>query len=87
MTGNPYITLGAEALKNAAGGAAGPSTANNKGESAFGGGGFSVIFGNGNTQTTATETPKSSSGVVSGYVPYALALAGVIVVWKMLKKH
>ena len=85
MTGNPYLSMGDMALKNVAGGSAGPSAANNKQEAAFDSSGWNVTFGNGDIAAT---TDKNTGGVatMASYAPYIAFTVGAIVLWKMFKK-
>lgn len=85
MTGNPYLAMGDMALRNVAGGSAGPSAANNKQEAAFDSSGWNVTFGNGDIAAT---TDKNTGGVatVASYAPYIALSIGAIVLWKMFKK-
>lgn len=86
MAGNPYITLGAEALKNAAGGAAAPSAANQSTQAAFDSSGWNVSFGSGDIAATTDKASSLGGGSMGNYAPYVMFLVGAVVLWKMTKK-
>lgn len=65
-------------MTGGAGGAAGPSTAKN-GDGIFDNSGWTVTFGD-----NSPATPASSG--LSTYLPWALAAAGMLIVWRMSKR-
>lgn len=66
-------------LQGGAGGNAGPSSAMG-GTSTFGASGFNVNFGSGSVSS-------SQAGALGQYVPYIMAAAAVLIVWRMTKKR
>lgn len=72
---------GLKSLQGGAGGAAGPSAARGgNSDSIFDSSGWTVVFGDGNT------TEASRAGELGGYLPYLLAGAAVLIVWRMTRK-
>lgn len=69
-------------LQGGAGGASGPATATGgKQEGIFDSSGWQVVFGNGN------ELASSKGGELSKYLPYVLAGAALLIVWRMTRKR
>lgn len=84
---NPYMAaanMGLDALKSVTGG---PTSAEGQSTSSFDSSGWNVNFGGGSIDSTRAQTPASAAGRVDQYLPYALAFAGLLAVWRMTRKH
>lgn len=75
---NPISTLFGGGLTGGAGGMAGPSGAS--GEGAFDSSGWAVSFGSGSASATG-------GAGINQYLPYILAGAAVLIVWRMTRKR
>lgn len=69
-------------LGQAVGGAAGPSSAALRGESAFDGSGWNINFGSG-----SIESSRSQAGELTDYMPYVIVGAAVLIVWRLTRKR
>lgn len=80
------IGMGMQALSGMAA-PAGPSSASST--SSFDSSGWNVNFGSGGITSQRTQTEPSAAGVgvaASPYLPYLLAGAALLVVWRMTRK-
>lgn len=63
----------------------GPSNVTAKADPVFDSSGWNVIFGDGNKLAT-DRTQREGSNTFDQYVPYVIAAAGVLIVWRMTKR-
>ena len=70
---------GLKSLQGGAGGAAGPSGASGTTKNGFDNSGWNINFGSGEITSSATKLPE--------YLPYVLAAAAVLIVWRMTRKR
>lgn len=65
----------------------GPSNATGRGESRFDSSGWNVAFGSGSIDSKRSQTEtETQSGSFDQYLPYILAAAGVLIVWRLTKR-
>lgn len=78
----PEIPGGLPSITGGPGGSAGPSSAyGGKTDAIFDSSGWQVVFGNGN------ELASSKAGDLAQYLPYVMAGAAVLIVWRMTRKR
>ena len=78
MAPNPISTLFGGGLQ---GGAAGPSSAGASTSSGFNSSGWNVNFGAGRIDSNA-----GGAGDLGQYVPFVLAAAGLLIVWRLTRR-
>lgn len=61
----------------------GPSNATGRADSTFDQSGWNVAFGSGSIEAKRSQT---ESGSFDQYLPYILAAAGVLIVWRLTKR-
>lgn len=61
----------------------GPSNATGRTDSSFDSSGWNVAFGSGSIDSKRSQT---ESGSFDQYLPYILAAAGVLIVWRLTKR-
>lgn len=63
----------------------GPSSVASRSDPVFDSSGWNVIFGDGNDLRTE-RTQKEGATTFDQYVPYVIAAAGVLIVWRLTKR-
>jgi hypothetical protein len=70
---------------SALGSPGGPSNVTAKSDPVFDSSGWNVIFGDGNRLSTE-RTQREGANTFDQYVPYVIAAAGVLIVWRLTKR-
>lgn len=88
MPMDPWTALGGSFLSGfgaSLNSPAGPSNAVARQDSVFDSSGWNVNFGSGSV-TSADSRDQGKAGEITGYMPYILAAAAVMIVWRMTRK-
>lgn len=84
LASNPWLSgasMGMDALKSLST----SSSASGQSSNQFDNSGWNVNFGSGSIDSKRSETPQGSQ-MVDQYLPYALAVVGLLMVWRLTRK-